>query len=130
MNAGTGVFSRGGCGYGRVHVLNSDEASPLSVQTCLDDHPWNEQLRGGNFGDWIKAAEYGVRHALAQAEVEKGAWIIHRIVGTLADTTPTIVAVAAARAVWEALAVPMPSWLEDKLNQAVLDSDPCKQPSF
>lgn len=55
------------------------------------------------FEPWKQAAIAGVRHALWVARRADVAVIVHRILGTLADTTPATVAAAAANSVWKSL---------------------------
>jgi hypothetical protein len=117
-------------GYGRVHVSRSDADSPLSVEVILDDHEWNDQLRDGGFSDWQDASIYGVRYALEQAGIRQGRWTVCRIIGLLVDTTPTIVAVAAARAAWSFAGFSPPQDLDDRLQQLALASEPNVPPSF
>ena len=55
------------------------------------------------FEPWKQGAIAGVRHALWVARRADVAVIVHRIFGTLADTTPATVAAAAADSVWKSL---------------------------
>jgi hypothetical protein len=52
---------------------------------------------------WKDGALAGVRFALAVAGVSAAAVVITEIVGVTSDTNPTVVAVAAAHALWNAL---------------------------
>lgn len=117
-------------GYGRVHITQLDPDAPLSLAISLDADEWNDQIRDGQFPDWQEASLYGLRYALAQAGVEQGRWTVDRIVGLLVDTTPTIVAVAAARAVWEVAEYTPPQDLNDRLQTLALASKPGEPPSF
>ncbi|GAB5444747.1 MAG: hypothetical protein Fues2KO_50960 [Fuerstiella sp.] len=103
MLTGTGEY-RGdrAIGYARVHVTCESEHAPLGVEIALDDHEWNNQLRDGSFADWTEAAIAGCRFALQAAKQENGQWNVHRIVGLLVDTTAEYVAIASARATWNA----------------------------
>lgn len=93
-------FSKGG--YARV-LLEVERPSPQpSVHVELDDHEWNDQLRGGRFADWIAAARYGAEFGLRIADVTDARVTVRRIVALLVDATSTTIAAAAADAVWRA----------------------------
>lgn len=107
-----------GFGYARVHVCRRDNAPTASVSVALDGDAWNDQLKGGGYGDWIAAAIFGCRFAFDVAGVASGSWEIRRIVGIDSDTTPPFVAIAAARAVWKVCSYPATEIETEKLTDS------------
>jgi hypothetical protein len=118
MRQGTGEYRGGKAGgYARVHVCCRTDHPPFQVSIALDDHEWNDQLRSGAFIDWTDAAVAGCRYALDVASVTCGRWEIHRIVGLVVDTTPTFIAIAAARAAWNACDYRASETVDERLNE-------------
>jgi hypothetical protein len=75
------------------------------------------------FEDWKAAAATGVRYALRIAGVTQANVIITRILGcSVTDTNPTIVAAAAADALWIALSFTPPTEAVGFLAQQAFES--------
>lgn len=90
-----------------------------SAQGHVEDVP----ARGGGYYDaWEAGARVGAMFAMQAAEVN-GRVSVVRISGLLTDTNPSIVAMAAALAVWRALGVEKPpSWAVETLESRVFGS--------
>jgi len=104
-------------GYARVHVCGRTDDPAFEVLIALDDHEWNDQLKNGGFSDWTDAAIAGCRYALDVASVTRGRWEIRRIVGLVVDTTPAFIAIAAARAAWNACDFRVSENVDERLNE-------------
>jgi len=109
---------RGGLGYaGQVTILlDPAPARPYVEVACIGAgwirHGLPEDVGPTGYDDWKAGARAGVAYAMHSAGLEHCGVRITRIVGMSADTNPTILAAAAARAVWRAAGVtPDPAML-------------------
>lgn len=101
--------------YARVWVACQDECEPLARVT-LDAHandPW-QQSQG-----WTDAALAGAALGLRIAGRTMHC-TVKRIHGMPCDTNPTLVAIAAIRAVWAALAFKPSETLAKRIDAAIL----------
>src|SRR5579863_8866347 len=99
----------GGRGFAaRVTVDFTTNASSPTIRVDLSGEGWTRQgdledASSQGYGDWALGAEYGVAYALRVAGRTDCSVIVSRITGASTDTNPTVVAAAAADAVWKAL---------------------------
>lgn len=83
---------------------------------------WEEATAQG-YQDWKAAAKVGIEYALRQANQTQTGIIVTRILGRDGtDTNPTIVAAAAAYAVWNAIDFRPSKEEEHRLHEIVFDS--------
>ncbi|TDJ71753.1 MAG: hypothetical protein E2O39_07860 [Planctomycetota bacterium] len=71
-----------------------------SIEVMLEIGP---ETAGGDFEAWAEGAVYGVRFALESSNALPCAACIRQILGDFETTNATIVAAAAAHAIWEAI---------------------------
>lgn len=74
------------------------------------------------YRDWKAGAKVGVEYALEEANANKSGVIVTKIIGLLTDTNPTIIAAAAAFAVWEAIGFKASQEELKKLEDIVFNS--------
>jgi hypothetical protein len=80
-----------------------------------------EDVSANGYDDWKAGAREGVLFALRVTD-HPAKVTVTRISGLGTDTNPTIVAMAAALAVWRALNVQPPSWAMESLESVVFGS--------
>ena len=99
--------------YARVRVAcaltEADPGPPACAGNVAAAHPWTP------------AAIAGVTWALEVAGVQ-AACTVTEVEGTVIDTNPTLVAIAAARATWASLAFTPDEALAARIEDAILDS--------
>jgi hypothetical protein len=81
-----------------------------------------EEATALGYEDWKQGAMVGVEYALRQANCLDCTVVVTKIVGMFTDTNPSIVAVAAAMAVWQALNYKPTEPEEKKLEDIVFNS--------
>jgi hypothetical protein len=81
-----------------------------------------EEVPADGYDSWKDEAISGVVFALEVADVQKAEVTITHIEGLSTDTNPTIVAAAAARALWNALEISVSNETEKNLENYVLQS--------
>ncbi len=112
------LVQRGGLGYAaRVTILLEQDPARPYVEVACEGAGWirhglPEDVGPLGYDAWKAGARAGVAYALRSAGLEHCGVRVTRIVGMCSDTNPTIVAAAAARAVWTAAGVtPDPAML-------------------
>lgn len=93
------------CGIVELSVEPSDSPTDISVQ--CSGAGWIRQgsledASADGYDDWKRGAVRGVEFALTVAD-QRAVVVIRRITGMITDTNPSIVAGAAALAIWDAL---------------------------
>lgn len=133
------LVQRGGRGYAAkvTIVLDRTPAQP-SIELACTGRGWSsqgtpEEVGAHGYATWKAGACAGVAFALRCAGLHTYGVRITRIVGMTTDTNPTIVAAAAARAVWRATDFTPPPALLARFDAQVLaswDSDADALPVF
>jgi hypothetical protein len=81
-----------------------------------------EEVPATGYDDWKQGAINGVKFALEVINKRNAKVVITHIEGLTTDTNPTIVAAAAARAIWNAFEISIPEHTERNLENCVLES--------
>ena len=81
-----------------------------------------EEVPANGYDDWKQGAINGVKFALEAINKQNTKVIITHIEGLTTDTNPTIVAAAAARALWNALEIEVSEVTEKNMEDFVLQS--------
>ena len=81
-----------------------------------------EEVPANGYDDWKQGAVNGVKFALEAINKQNAKVVITHIEGLTTDTNPTIVAAAAARAIWNAFEIRIPENTEKNLEDYVLQS--------
>jgi hypothetical protein len=81
-----------------------------------------EDVPASGYEDWRAGARAGVSFALAAVGATTARVVVQRISGLSTDTNPTVVAVAAAHAVWNGLGVSPPSAASAQLERMMFSS--------
>lgn len=133
--AGKVFAQRGGLGYAARVVVEVEPGADGIVVACSGPG-WArqgaiEQASADGYADWKAGAVAGVAFALRIMGVDCGVRVV-LIEGMTTDTNPTIVAAAAARAVWQAIGFTPASELTRRIEAEVLgswrrghDASPC-----
>lgn len=122
------LCQRGGLGYaGQVTlVLDPRPARPGVEVAChgagYSSQGTAEEATADGYTAWKAGARAGAAYALRCAGLHDHGVRITRIVGMTTDTNPTIIAAAAARAVWRAARFTAPPELLARLEARVLTS--------
>jgi hypothetical protein len=122
-------YTKGRSHAARVWLKLECNACQPAITTACQGWGWGtsqgdmDDASAEGFEDWKSAAEAGVRYALRIAGVMQANVIITRILGrSFTDTTPTIVAAAAADALWTALSFTPPTEAVGFLAQQAFQS--------
>ena len=81
-----------------------------------------EDVPASGYDDWRAGVRAGVSFALAAVGAKLVGVVVRRISGTSSDTNPTVVAVAAAHAVWKSLGLSPPSGASALLDRMMMSS--------
>jgi len=81
-----------------------------------------EEVPAQGYDRWKDGARIGVNFALRVAGAPSCAVVVERIAGFTTDTNPTVVAVAAAHAVWNALGFKPADQIVTSLDNSMLGS--------
>ena len=87
-----------------------------SIEVMLE---MGTETAGGDFEAWAEGAVYGVRFALESSNALPCAARIREILGDFETTTATVVAAAAAHAIWEAIEYQPPPDVTASIERAV-----------
>ena len=104
----------GGCGYFalvRACLTPEDSVSVKAEPSALDEYD-----RGQG---WLEAAEYGAALGMELA-AKTGCCNLIRVRGMVCDTSPALVAIAAIRAVWTAVAFKPAPERTDEMEKCIL----------
>lgn len=127
MIAGKAKIARAKCGFAEVDLRIDPSGSEAIIEFLCSGSGFTsqggiEEAPSEGYGDWKSGARVGLEFALASSGATLGAIFVDRIAGLSTDTNPTVVAVAAAHALWNALGF-APSdetsaFLEAKMREA------------
>lgn len=108
-----------------LRIDRSSDASSIAFACSgrgFTSQGYLEDVPASGYEDWKNGATIGVTFALATAGLRSAAVVIDRIVGQSTDTNPTIVAVAAAHALWRAVGFTPPEDIAHSLETKMLGS--------
>lgn len=111
----------------RVTVQVDPESQEPGVRVDCTGAGWSaqgglEEVPAAGYDDWKQGAGLGAFYALRVVRCPSGHVEVTRIIGLTTDTNPTIVGVAAALAVWQALGVDPPEIDLQRIEHLALTS--------
>lgn len=125
-----GRFARqkDGAGYAaRVLIALQTDSKVPGITFCCAGEGWFaqgylEDATADGYNDWKAGAKAGIEFALQVVQVSDVRVVVKRITGMTTDTNPTIVAAAAAKAVWSALDFEAPENVTQRMENLVFSS--------